>query len=632
MVSGDVWVGDLIGSDDTTFLFSSVRHGQIRVNRDAVYTLGRRQHPNLVFDGSQLKHWDLSRDDESEEPRRSGIDAEPSWRPDSGGHPHTDRAKAEIFSARDWPKRFEMDLEFVSTEAPGFVLAFSKDQEQALRLETWANELVVVQDKLFEPVLTIEKDQRDVRLRLAFDGVAGVTKVFDSTGRLLVKVDGVRPVQADAGLYIRNRGQDLTVRRLSVYRQTAEGATQQVDPSRPRVHMIDGHVVYGRLFTEEGGAYVLDADQTRRDIDLKQVDRIARPDINLAQAVDSAELTYADGTVVRGRVQQLNSERVILATGFADTPVTCALAGASALRLGPLRSTGEPHEPSRDDDQLTCASGRLRGRLTFEAAGSPLRWKPEGAAGPLRLADTGVARIERSRQRVSNEPCFRAEEFPHTLYLKNGEVIPCRVESYDENTIAFESPFLSERKMDSAHVKGIEFTGGTLVERGKEPVIIDGVRLERALTVPRFSRDSPPSHILVAKTGDLKRGSLRGIRAQTIQFESKLRELAVPVHRVARVVDVSKPEEDTDEPAAISGSPEGTVRATLVDGSILVFEARESRDGRLLGQSPIYGEMTIPIASIRRVNFGGFEKEKFEPTFEEWVVRPGREPEFGKQP
>ncbi len=144
--------------------------------------------------------------------------------------------------------------------------------------------------------------------------------------------------------------------------------------------MIDGQVVYGRLFVEEGGAYVLDADQTRRDIDLDQVDRIARPDIESARAADTAELSYADGTVVRGRVQQLNSERVILQTAFAETPVTCALAGASALRLGPLGSVDKPNEPSRHDDQMSCASGRLRGRLTFEAAGSPLRWKPEGAA------------------------------------------------------------------------------------------------------------------------------------------------------------------------------------------------------------------------------------------------------------
>ena len=174
-------------------------------------------------------------------------------------------------------------------------------------------------------------------------------------------------MQDDAGLLIRNRGRDLTVRRMSVYRQPARGAKQQLDPSRSHVRMIDGQVVYGRLFVEEGGAYVRDADQTRRAIDLEQVDRIVRPGIKLARATEAAELTYTDGALVRGRIQQLNSERVILRTAFAATPVTCALAGASVLRLGPLGFERKPSQPGRDDDQLFFASGRLRGRLIFEA-------------------------------------------------------------------------------------------------------------------------------------------------------------------------------------------------------------------------------------------------------------------------
>ena len=298
-VSSDVWTADLIGAGDNTFFFSSKRHGRVRVNRDAIYTLDHRAHPNLVFDGSQLKAWNLSRDGEIKEI---------GWRADPGGHPQTE---------------FEIGLEFASNEGPRFVLALGKNLEQALRLETWANELVVVQDKLFEAVLTIEKDQRSVRLRLAFDGVDGVMKVFDLTGRLLVKLDGVRPTVEDSGLYIHNRGEDLTVRCLSVYRQPSEGTKQQIDPSKPRVHMIDGQVVYGRLFVEEDSAYVLDADGIWRDINVEGVDRIVRPGIELMAIGGPAELTYADGAVLRGRIEQLMVDRVILRTAFSDEVVTC---------------------------------------------------------------------------------------------------------------------------------------------------------------------------------------------------------------------------------------------------------------------------------------------------------------------
>jgi len=127
------------------------------------------------------------------------------------------------------------------------------------------------------------------------------------------------------------------------------------------------------------------------------------------------------------------------------------------------------------------------------------------------------------------------------------------------------------------------------------------------------------------------RGSLLDISGQRIQFESKLRKMNIPVNRVAMVVNVSMPEEDLDKPRD-SHITNDNVRATLTDGSTLVFEALESNDGKLLGLSPFYGEMAIPIASIQHLTFGEFEKEKLKSVFDEWVVQQGREPEYSKQP
>jgi len=594
-VSGDVWIADLIGSNDNAFLFSSQRYGQVRVNRDAVYSLNRRMHPNLVFDGSQFKDWNLN--------------TESGWHRGPGGHPQTDRKKASIFTKIEMPKQFEIDLELVSTVSPRFVLAIGKDKlsaasNQSLRLETWDNELVVVQDKVFEPVMTIEKDQRDVRLRLAFDSNSGEMEVLDSNGRSLLNIQGVQPTTGESGLLIRNRGDDLTVRRLSIYQQSVEGMGQPVDSTKARVHLINGQVVYGRLYVEAGRAYVVDQNGKRQGIDLAKVDRIANPDVKLAATANLAELTYADGAVVRGRIEQANSDWVILRTAFSDKPVTCALPGASLLRFGPPAS--EDESPSHDSDQFFSTSGRLRGRLSFDMPESPLSWRPEGAVRSLRLANTGGARIERNSKSVTKGPSFDKKEFPSLLHLKNGEIIPCQILSYNENTLSFQSPFIKGRQIDSTHVKAIEFSGRTSGAKSSDAVIIEDVKLECALTVPRFKRDNPPSHIVVAATGDLMRGSLLNISGQTIQFESKLRKLAIPINRMARVVDVSKPEEHPDKPVVANDAPDikGKVRVTLADGSILVFEPLESKDGRLLGRSPIYGEMAVHSRTFANSTLG----------------------------
>lgn len=169
-VSGDVFTADLIGSDDNTFLSSSKRYGRARVNRDAVYSLNRGMHPNLVFDGSQLKAWNLSRD---------ATIKDTDWLSESGGHPQTHHKKTSISREIEIPKQFEIDLEMASTNSPRFALALGKDDvgaasNQSLRLETWDNELVVVQDKP-----AVVNDAPDVKDRVRVTLAHGSILVFE---------------------------------------------------------------------------------------------------------------------------------------------------------------------------------------------------------------------------------------------------------------------------------------------------------------------------------------------------------------------------------------------------------------------------------------------------------------------
>jgi len=733
-VSGDIWMADLIGSDDNTLLFSSKRHGEFRVNREMIYTLESREHSNLLFDGSQLSAWKLP--EEGNGNGGNGVvlfakeqETQPSWHSDRGGRPQTKIAKANIFQAFDWPKRFEIDLELASNaRPPSFVFALGKNLYETVRLETWVNELVVVQGTLFEPVLTIQPDRRNFRLRITYhentDGEnTGVLKVLDLNGNVLLKLDGVKPTVEASGIYIYNRGQDLTVRRLRVYRQPTEITNRQIGASKPRVYMMSGEIVPGKLFVEKNElslrGTVLDTDGTQRDIDLQQIDRVVQPGITLKTTTQPTTLTYIDGTVLRGQITQLNSDSIQLQTAFVSDPITCSLAGASLLKF---ESTTKTQAPVEDYDKLFYESGSLRGHISFDSKDvANLRWKPVGASESVRLANARGTRVERALQRVSKQKPFNTAQFPHLLHLKNGEVIPCQVLSYDETSIGFQSPFISAQHIDSVHVKGIEFSGKKTRTRtenrnpititggkGKHRVILEDGRilnavtrrakdgnveiiilsdnkeeqpkwvkvegdfavndavalkrgvelifdpletrsrkldakLERALTVPRFNRDDPPNHILVASNGDLKRGRLLGINGQTIQFDSKLRKFSLPIDRVARVVDVDT---ESNQQAATSNQKgqnplpltvsdgrrqptaiQSEIRVTLTDSPILIFEPLEVKEGKLLGRSSIYDKVSVPVDSIQYLHFG--EKAKsFKSVYEEWVVRPAKEPAY----
>ena len=710
-VSGDVWVADLIGSDDNTFLFFSERHGQFRVNRKAIISLEHREHRKFLFDGSQLTSWKTFKSKEDIDDSMflvlQGLRA--NWYADREGRPRTSQDKAELFQAFKWPKRFEIDLELAFTgHSPNFVFALGKDLYQALRLEIWSDKLVAVQGTLFQPVLTIQPEQHNFRLRLTYDEGTGVLRVFDFTGNLLLRLDGVKPTIQESGLYVQNRGENLTVQRLKVYRQLAKSAKQQEDPSKPRVYMVDGEVIQGKLFVQKDSVYVLNTDGTRRNIDLQQVDRVVQPGVPLTGVNHPVALTYPDGTVLHGRVIQVSPDNVLLQTAFADAPVTCAFAGASQLHFNTNPKTGEPVQ---NVDKLFYSSGSLSGRVLFNEnrAESPIQWKPIGALKSVRLANNTVSHIERSLQPASKASLhFDTAQFRHTLHLQSGEIFPCHITSYDGTTVNFESPFISVQRMDSTNMKALEFSNRTyppsndkthttsaknsisfffkdakngfnngqiqkieIWENGKKRVIKDGikiknledgevwiidaidttkfgmdpqqeskngkldVKLERALTVPRFNRDNPPNHILVANTDDMMRGKFLGFNGQTLQFDSKLRKFSIPIDRVARVVDVSIDSiQESAVSKEVSNQPKTTqseVHVRLTDSSILIFEPIEVKDGKLLGRSPIYGEVSVPVDSIQYFHFG--EKAKsFKSVFEKWVVRPAKEPAYGDTP
>ena len=720
-ILGDVWIADIIGADENSIIFSSKRFGEFRVNRKVIYSLENREHTNLIFDGSQLKAWKPS---DKNRPRFPNDTIITDWYPDRGGHPYTDESKANIFREIKWPTRFEIDLELASTtRPPGFVFALGKNLYEELRVETWVNELVVVQGTLFESLMKIDTDRRNFRLRLSYDQELGKLKVFDLNGNLLLELNNVKSPLQGSGPYIYNRGSDLTVKRLRIYRQPNENNKHQVDYSKARIHMMNGDIFYGKLYVENNKGYVFDTDGIHRDIDLKQIDRVVNPGRELIETEGVMALTYIDGSVVRGSVVKLTPDSVILQTSFVEEQLLCSLSGASLLRL---ESKTEMKTPGEDYDKMFFPYGSLRGRVLFGKDDlSNIRWQSDGMSVPVRLANDGSSRIERNSKSVSRLQSFDVKAFPHLLHLQNGEVIPCQVESYDGTAIHFRSPFISAKSIDSKHIKGIEFTRGKIhgrkenrnpitiaggdkhriiledgrileammrrgddgnlhitvdggehkldgnvivirggfagndavalkhgVERMFDPLEIQSEKLDeklkRALTVPRFNRENPPNHILVANNGDLMRGKLLNYNGETILFESKLKKVTIPIDRVARVVDISLDNTDQStkngidvENPDIKQNPilkkdgqdvdmaQSEVRFALIHNPILIFEPLEVKGEILQGRSPLYGNVSVPVKSIQYLHFGDKAKS-FQSVFKEWFIRPATEPAYGE--
>jgi peroxiredoxin len=69
---------------------------------------------------------------------------------------------------------------------------------------------------------------------------------------------------------------------------------------------------------------------------------------------------------------------------------------------------------------------------------------------------------------------------------------------------------------------------------------------KQALTVPRFRRETPPSHVLIASNGDLLTGTLESATSSHIQFRTGLESLAIPRERLSAAIWLKKRPPSTD--------------------------------------------------------------------------------------
>jgi thiol-disulfide isomerase/thioredoxin len=77
----------------------------------------------------------------------------------------------------------------------------------------------------------------------------------------------------------------------------------------------------------------------------------------------------------------------------------------------------------------------------------------------------------------------------------------------------------------------------------------------QALTVPRFRKDDPPRHALLAANGDVLRGEIEAVTASHFAFRSGLESLTVPLERVKAAIWLKK--------AAVTATPPVTKSSVL---------------------------------------------------------------------
>jgi len=151
-------------------------------------------------------------------------------------------------------------------------------------------------------------------------------------------------------------------------------------------------------------------------------------------------------------------------------------------------------------------------------------------------------------------------------------------------------------------VKIQAFTARVAPGRVAAPTV-DPRSKEHALTVPRFRKEDPPRHALIAANGDLLRGVIEAATAKHFAIRSGLETLQVPRDRVKAAVWLIKPADDVSAAFAARESTPPVITHWLLlnNGGRLGLKVERFDADMVIGQNELLGACRIPLKQVHSI-------------------------------
>jgi len=455
--AGDVLYGELVDITDRQLVINSRRHGQVKLPQSAIRTFRRLHDEGLIYLGPNgVDGWKTV----SVQRRTS------EWTTNSEGELSTTILGAELFRDLKLPEISEIELTLRWDRRPGFLITFADPSalrlsQEAVRLETWEDELVLqtlAGNGDFEQLLILEPETKSIELRLLWNQRSGELFVYSVHGELLGKMSaGPETGKNHTGMYIKNKGSDLTLARLRVSNWSGRAPSSTVDERASCVRLIDGERVYGQLraYDRQTNSLIVELPSARRQqVALDKIASVSFADVPDEPPVKSQMmLSYYDGTLLRGSLESIEAGTVTVKTGYCEQPITAHLRGARRLQFA------DEAVLLANSAVLEMGKIKLHGQLASAgSSGSMLGWKPVGSSNASPLPPDRTARVIR-------EPAVGEERSPDhrpdVVYLNNGDILPCHVVSIDPTHLVIDSAFATAARVPLDLATAVEFGADT---------------------------------------------------------------------------------------------------------------------------------------------------------------------------
>lgn len=240
------------------------------------------------------------------------------------------------------------------------------------------------------------------------------------------------------------------------------------------------------------------------------------------------------------------------------------------------------------------------------------------------------------------------ETMDRQFRLKSNGPIPVRIE-LGENTVEVFLGGVSARKINltakmrsgsgiiiepfsmwgngEREVKITSFSAHIASGRVAVP-IVDAKSKENALTVPRFRKEDPPHHALLAANGDLLRGVIEAATAKHFAIRSGLETIQVPRDRVKAAVWFIKPEDDVSAAfeADAADPPVISHWILLNNGGRLALNVSRFADDAVIGKNALLGDCRVPLKQVHTIRSTHPEDNAAMMALRDWKLKFAPEP------
>jgi thiol-disulfide isomerase/thioredoxin len=447
--NGDVMFGDLTGITDDAVNFTSKRHGLASIRRSDVVSIQRLAHGSLIYLGPGGRTGWRSLNPSFKTTHWIPVD----------GYMTTRISGAELFREIEYADQVEVEVILKWIRKPGFLIALgapvgNQIPKGVIGLETWDDTLVIHSEDDFEEVAQITGATKSIQLRMFIDYAKGECSVFSKEGKRLayLKTES-KGKPKKPGFFIRNKGSDLSLVRVRASKW-AGSPPKEVRQGINRVHLVDGAIKYGKIksYDKTKGMVIADEAGKETTVAYDEFDSMYLPvEVKKQVTPPPIRISFIDGAVVSGKLVGVKDGQIGVTTSYSDNPVWSQLA---SVRLVNVTHPKEAN-PKLPPDVLMLNDAMLHGQLTGTAdPKTPLGWMPVGSRNASGIKPTMNARIVREKPEAGESPIDQG--LRDILYLTNKDVVPCKIQSVDDDHLHIATPLVEIAKIPNSDVKAVE--------------------------------------------------------------------------------------------------------------------------------------------------------------------------------